>query len=231
MKLPGQIYAALSVFGMVFVAGVVWTLWQGGSHALPGWTGAVRPGALSEAHAFLGDKCESCHAPVKGVTAQKCVTCHAPAPELLMKPATAFHQNIGDCKGCHVEHQGRAVRPTKMDHAVLEAVARRRDGGSGSLQCATCHAVQDPHGGFFGKQCASCHQTESWEIKTFLHPSPKSTDCAQCHKAPPSHYMMHFEMMDRPISGQKGARVEQCYLCHQTDSFNNIKGVGMVKVH
>lgn len=231
MKMPGPIYAALSIFGMVLVVGVVWTLWQGGGHALPGWTGAVRPGALSEAHAFLGDKCESCHAPVKGVTAQKCVTCHAPAQELLMKPATAFHQNIGDCKGCHVEHRGRDVRAIKMDHAVLEAVARRRDGGSGSLQCATCHAVQDPHDGFFGKRCASCHQTESWEIKTFLHPSPKSTDCAQCHKAPPSHYMMHFEMMDRSISGQKAARVEQCSLCHQTDSFNNIKGVGMVKVH
>lgn len=43
--------------------------------------------------------------------------------------------------------------------------------------------------------------------------------------------MMHFEMMDKTITGEKSARVEQCFACHQTDSFNNIKGVGMVKVH
>ena len=53
----------------------------------------------------------------------------------------------------------------------------------------------------------------------------------QCHQAPPSHYMMHFEMMDRTITGQEHARVEQCYLCHQTDAWNNIKGVGWFKHH
>lgn len=231
MRPQGLVYAGLSLLALVLLAVVVGSALQGGSQALPAWARAVRPAPVSQAHAFLEDRCESCHAPSKGIVAERCLTCHAPAPELLMKPATAFHQTIGDCRGCHVEHQGRAVRPVKMDHAVLEAVGRRRIGGPASLQCATCHAMRDPHGGFFGQQCASCHATESWSVKGFLHPSPKSVDCAQCHKAPPSHYMMHFEMMDRTIAGQKEARVEQCYLCHQTDSFNNIRGVGRVKVH
>ncbi|MCB4824912.1 cytochrome c3 family protein [Roseicella aerolata] len=51
-------------------------------------------------------------------------------------------------------------------------------------------------------------------------------DCAQCHQALPSHYMM-LRMMTR----QESARVEQCYLCHQTDSWNSIKGVGRFDMH
>ena len=43
--------------------------------------------------------------------------------------------------------------------------------------------------------------------------------------------MMHFEMMDQTITGQEHARVEQCFLCHQTDAWNNIRGVGWYKHH
>lgn len=43
--------------------------------------------------------------------------------------------------------------------------------------------------------------------------------------------MMRFEMMDKGVTGQKNARVEQCFLCHQTDAFNDIKGVGWFKMH
>ena len=43
--------------------------------------------------------------------------------------------------------------------------------------------------------------------------------------------MMHFSMMDQTIAGEKSARVDQCFKCHQTDSFNDIKGVGWVKMH
>ena len=230
MKLPGGLYVALAALGTVAVFVAAGTLYAGGSGALPLWSATVRPGQLSEAHAFLGDKCESCHAPNQGVVVEKCATCHAPAPELLMKPLTAFHATIGDCRGCHVEHKGRDVRPIRMDHSALENIGRRREGAQARLQCATCHSTQDKHQGFFGQQCATCHATETWEVASFLHPSPKSTQCSQCHKAPPSHYMMHF-MMDRAITGQKEARVEQCQLCHQTDSFNNIKGVGMFDMH
>ena len=38
-------------------------------------------------------------------------------------------------------------------------------------------------------------------------------------------------MMDRSITGQRNATVNQCFACHQTDSFNNIKGVGRVDMH
>ena len=49
------------------------SIYRSGSDAIPGWSAAVRPGPLSKAHAFLGDKCASCHTPNEGVTVDKCV--------------------------------------------------------------------------------------------------------------------------------------------------------------
>jgi hypothetical protein len=109
-----------------------------------------------------------------------------------------------------------------------------------TLECASCHSNKDPHVKLFGRRCADCHGTTEWTIAAFIHPSPRSTVCAQCHQAPPSHSMMHFEMVDKPIvaRGTAGAngccadvQVNQCYRCHQTDAWNSIKGVGWVKVH
>ena len=100
-----------------------------------------------------------------------------------------------------------------------------------TLDCASCHSNKDPHFKLFGQECAQCHGTTKWTIAGFLHPSPRSTDCAQCHQAPPSHYMEHFEMVSQKVAKQPDAQVNQCYMCHQTDSWNNIKGVGWYKHH
>ena len=66
-----------------------------------------------------------------------------------------------------------------------------------SLDCAGCHATRDRHRTLFGRDCQSCHAVDAWTIAAFVHPSPRSENCVQCHQAPPSHYMMHFQMMDR----------------------------------
>jgi hypothetical protein len=108
------------------------------------------------------------------------------------------------------------------------------------LNCAGCHSTKDRHLGLFGKDCAQCHGMTKWTIAEFQHPSPRSTDCAQCHQAPPSHYMMHFDMVSKKIAGQEDAQVaaccgptqvNQCYRCHQTTSWNDIRGVGYYKHH
>lgn len=108
------------------------------------------------------------------------------------------------------------------------------------LDCASCHSNQDKHFKLFGQDCAQCHATAQWAIAEFQHPSPRSTDCAQCHQAPPSHYMMHFEMVDKTVAGKANApgnpccadvQVNQCYRCHQTNAWNDIKGVGWYKHH
>ena len=99
------------------------------------------------------------------------------------------------------------------------------------LSCVTCHKTKDRHQGLFGTDCAQCHGTMAWTIPEFRHPSVASQSCAQCHQAPPSHYMEHFHMVSMKVAGQEHADVRQCFVCHQTTSWNDIKGVGWYKHH
>jgi len=99
------------------------------------------------------------------------------------------------------------------------------------LNCATCHSMEDRHNQLFGQDCAQCHTTAKWTVPEFRHPSPTSMDCNQCHQAPPSHYMMHFKMVSQKIACKPNSQVKQCYQCHQTTSWNDIKGVGWYKHH
>jgi hypothetical protein len=231
---------------------------------------------LSAAHAFLGAQCEACHSPNAGIAAGACIGCHSTDAKVLAMQSTAFHTEIQECRGCHTEHRGQAIRPIDMDHAVLARIGWRKKieapsqtavtampelrhafaGLTGehpandtqALDCFACHSNRNPHrdgrssgccgpasapsvGSLFGRECAECHLTTSWKIAGYQHPSPRSQDCAQCHQPPPSHNMMHFEMVSQTVAGQMHARVEQCYLCHQTDAWNDIKEVGWYKHH
>lgn len=231
----------------------------------------VSPGPLSPGHAYLADRCGSCHVTNVGVTDGKCTACHANDERLLGRQPTAFHASIRECRICHIEHQ-RTNITVAMDHVELARIgarilarAARTDAASAAtleslktwlrirlpgqlseisvrdaLNCAGCHSTKDRHVGFFGRDCAQCHATTSWRIAEFQHPSPGSFDCAQCHQAPPSHYMMHFDMISKKIAGQEdtrvavccgSAQVNQCYRCHQTTSWNDIRGVGYYKHH
>ncbi len=224
---------------------------------------AVRPGELSQAHAFLAKNCAACHTPVKGVEAKNCIVCHANNERLLQRQPTAFHANVQSCSACHIEHQGRVARITNMDHAALTRIGLRQVENQSSesraqatqikswlqqtngaalsnpklikeeavLNCATCHATKDRHSGLFGTDCAQCHSTTAWTISEFRHPSAASQSCAQCHQAPPSHYMEHFHMVSMKVAGQEHADVTQCFLCHQTTVWNDIKNVGYYKHH
>lgn len=230
---------------------VVGTVYRQGSTVVPQWSNLVRPGDLSAKHTFLSDKCETCHTPLRGVEASACIACHATDAVTLARQSTAFHATIQSCAACHVEHQ-KAVRPTRMDHDALIAIGRsnrpersdrptdtqwlsrllnKSPTDTESLDCFSCHSNRSPHRDLFGRECAACHLTATWKIAGFKHPSSSSTECAQCHQAPPSHYMHHFHMISMMVAGQHHARVEQCYLCHQTDAWNDIRGVGWYKHH
>lgn len=219
----------------------------------------ISPGQLSAAHAFLEQKCSACHTSIHGVEAAKCIGCHANNKPLLQRQPTAFHANIGRCAGCHVEHQGESIRPVAMDHLLLAQIGRNdlnasapesesratadrirdwlRDQPGGlsrldaTLNCTTCHATKDRHTGLLGVECGQCHGTEQWTIAGYRHPSARSRDCAQCHQAPPSHYMEHFRMVSQRVVEEPKALVNQCYLCHQTTAWNDLKKVGWYKHH
>lgn len=201
-----------------------------------GWLGAsstqrsavlslVSPGPLSAAHAPLARDCTGCHSPGEGVVRANCVSCHASSPALLDRQPTRFHTTVATCASCHVEHRGVATRPISMDHEVLLT----RPGTQ--LDCASCHATVDPHRENFGRACQACHVTDSWEVPPFQHPSSRSTRCADCHNAPPSHLMEHFSMVSQRVARRPDASVTQCAACHHTTSWNEIVGVGWYKHH
>ena len=126
-----------------------------------------------------------------------------------------------------VEHwiaSGSAAATLPPGHVALTESERL-------LNCAVCHSNDDRHFDLFGKDCAACHGTDKWTIPTFQHPSPMSRDCAHCHQAPPSHYMMHFKMISAKVAGKPHAEVSQCYECHQTTSWPDILGKGWYKHH
>lgn len=218
------------------------------------WQSQVVPGELSAAHSSLATDCATCHTPVAGVDEAKCISCHANNAALLGRQPTAFHANISNCASCHLEHQGPNANLRVMDHEALARIGvnmisdgAERPGSSvasllpngqplvseleAKLDCASCHSSKDKHFGLFGQNCATCHATSQWTIPAFQHPSPRSTDCSQCHQAPPSHYMEHFEMVSRRIARRPDAKVDQCYACHQTTSWNDIRGTGFYKHH
>lgn len=125
-------------------------------------------------------------------------------------------------------------------HVLLAWIGMRSDASSANpnlsamestLECSTCHTSKDRHQGQFGADCAQCHAVTQWTLPEFRHPPPSSRDCAQCHQAPPSHFMEHFRMVSMKVAGQENAEVRQCYLCHQTTSWNDIRGVGLYDHH
>jgi len=174
-----------------------------------------------------------------------CVECHAEHRGVNRRPTAMEHNaltKIGLRQLADADKGGRAPGSglrEQLLHWIKEQ--ERAEHGSASalsftpeetvLRCETCHANEDRHFTLFGKDCAACHGTAKWTIAEFRHPSPRSLDCAQCHQAPPSHYMEHFRMISMRIAGKPHAQVNQCYLCHQTTAWNDIKGVGWYKHH
>lgn len=249
MKPLNALYLLLIVAGLLASGTAIAMLYRTGSASIPGWQQAFQPGSLSEKHSFLNGKCETCHTSTRGAEAAACIKCHASAVADLGKQPTAFHATVQDCRGCHAEHEA-TDRPTRMDHAALVKIGSHLAIGAAghpgvtrqmvkdmadflgvpislgaersSLNCASCHGNQDPHQGLLGPDCAGCHDTEMWRISSFLHPSPTSKICAQCHQAPSSHYSEHFAMNPMRM-GHGNTQINQCYQCHKTNSFKDRK--------
>lgn len=211
------------------------------SRARDAWAWGKRqalPGPLSPAHERLADDCAVCHTPIRGVEAQACIACHALNGALVARQTTAFHASIADCAGCHLEHAGPNGLRRRMDHDLFAEIATRLASTPSSgapdgrlLDCSRCHGLQDRHAGLFGDDCASCHGTDLWKVAGYRHPTPRSRDCAQCHQAPPSHYMEHFRMLSAKVARQEHASVNECYQCHLTTAWTDIRGVGFYKHH
>lgn len=195
-------------------------------------------------------QCIVCHANNTALLQRQATAFHAS-----VGACTACHREHEGAAGAvpRMDHAALAdigLRQLKASAADSEALVRNQalltwmnnnpEGASANqhltaaeaaLDCSGCHATKDRHRGLLGKDCAQCHAVTQWTLPDFRHPPPDSLDCAQCHQAPPSHYMEHFRMISMRIAGQEQAEVRQCYLCHQTTAWNDIRGVGFYKHH
>lgn len=147
----------------------------------------VTPGPLSNAHARLESRCESCHTSFsKGAQNTKCADCHKGIRSDIAQ-GSHFHGKFaparnGTCKSCHSEHKGRGfnmiqLNRTTFNHALSEyplTGAHNRVTCTGChgptheyrgtpRDCASCHARKDPHKGQLGRGCQSCHTTAAWK--------------------------------------------------------------------
>jgi len=170
-----------------------------------------------------------------------CAVCHIEHQGIEQRPARMDHALFVRLSRRQLD---RAAARDPSARAAAERLAAFVQGGSSTsaphaaitlreaaMDCNACHGNEDRHRQLFGTDCAQCHGTTAWTIPEFRHPPPTSTDCAQCHQAPPSHSMMHFQMVSMQVAGIEHAEVSQCFLCHQTNAWNDIKGVGWYKHH
>lgn len=201
-------------------------------------------------------KCIACHADNTSLLQRQptafhaditnCRECHFEHQGVNQRPTNMVHaalariglQQLADAEEASREPEG-GIRAELLHWIEEQRKAEHASAGVPSLtpeevvlRCVTCHANEDRHFRLFGEDCALCHGTAQWTIAEFRHPSPRSLDCAQCHQAPPSHYMEHFRMVSQRVVGKPHAPVNQCHLCHQTTAWNDInKGVGWYKHH
>ncbi len=173
-----------------------------------------------------------------------CVECHREHRGMDRRPTDMDHRALAEIGFRQLKadrapgNENQRVRKDLLDWIDKHQPAGHGSDGHSSLtpqesvlNCANCHSNKDRHAKLFGQDCAQCHTTAKWTIPEFRHPSPKSMDCVQCHQAPPSHYMMHFKMVSAKVAGKPKAQVSQCYQCHQTTAWNDIKGAGFYKHH
>ncbi|MDP3857309.1 MAG: cytochrome c3 family protein [Stagnimonas sp.] len=195
----------------------------------------------ANAERLLGRQPTAFHASV-----QECSSCHIEHQGTGVRPVTMDHLALAQvgmrtmARAAH-GHFSPDIGPDAESAATLQSLEtwlrvktpKQLDASSAreALNCAGCHDSKDPHFKRMGSDCGQCHAFVSWQVPGYQHPAPSSTDCVQCHQPPPSHLMGHFEMVSKKFAGKERARVDQCFECHNTTSWNDIVGVGFYKHH
>jgi hypothetical protein len=159
----------------------------------------ISPGKLSSAHASVDGvrNCTECHAlRQRGSSNARCLSCHAPI-ETRIATQAGYHATVREqnCGGCHKEHLGTAVQPTRFDTTTFRHTETGFElkGGHVRAGCRECHAPEritaaDIHAvksgpGYLrrtflgvGTTCLNCHRTESPHGIQF-----SARSCADCH--------------------------------------------------
>jgi predicted CXXCH cytochrome family protein len=154
----------------------------------------ITPGPLSQPHARLESKCDSCHTSFqKTEQNSRCAACHKGVGSDIAT-GTRFHGKFaparsGQCKSCHSEHKGRAHALIKLDRASFnhsltdypltgghaKATCAGCHGADSnyrgvSRDCVNCHLKKEPHKGQLGRSCQNCHTVAGWKpVRGYNH--------------------------------------------------------------
>ena len=194
-------------------------------HSTNDWVLQRQPTAF---HANV-EHCQDCHMEHNGRNGFNTRMDHDRIAEIGLE---MMEDNSGEDEEVRIQFTRLRRWISEFNQLGLESVAKDSlSSKERTLNCFVCHENDDRHLGQFGNSCSSCHVTNDWSIPEYRHPPANSLDCSQCHQAPPSHYMKHFNMISATVAGKPHARVDQCYACHQNTSWNDIKRVGRYKHH
>lgn len=194
------------------------------------------------------DKCTACHATSVRLLGRQptafhasideCTTCHLEHQGTSVRPLRMDHVELARVGMRTLERASGKEADSAATLISLKTWLRVPSPGQlnessarASLNCAACHDTRDPHFKKFGGDCAQCHALETWAVSGYQHPSPMNRECVQCHQSPPSHSMGHFTMISQKFAHKEHARLDQCFECHNTTSWNDIVDVGFYKHH
>lgn len=163
-----------------------------------------------------GVNCRACHRPKEKYrqARRECVACH--------RKQDAHQGKLGKkCENCHVargwresgfDHDRKTDFPLRGRHDKVACVLCHPGNRfrKTPTRCADCHAVNDVHGGRYGRKCQTCHVEQGWKRIRFRH--DRDTDyplrgrharvaCDACHTG--------------KLYGQK--LETRCVACHRSD--------------
>lgn len=173
----------------------------------------IMPGDLVRSHAEFESDCSRCHKAFRLAHQDAlCLDCHDEVRDDL-RGGVGFHGlapvvSGSPCRTCHPDHKGRnadvaGLNREVFDHELTDhplvgahtdarcdqchqAGVKLRDAPK---DCATCHRVDDPHGGRLGEKCDGCHSQSAWRPARFDHDRTAfplvgehaGAECGLCH--------------------------------------------------
>ncbi len=197
----------------------------------------LSPGDLTQAHAEIETKCESCHTHFdKSNQTPLCLDCHEQIDEDL-NLKNGFHGNLeetktNDCKGCHTDHRGRdfninGLDKDNFDHSKTNFVLEFHHNNA---SCETCHdnnataderlklgllELPSAEGYRFSEfECASCHID--------YHEESLGKECDSCHTAE-SWQVTQFDHQQTDFVLDGKHQDVECSSCHLDNQFEQAK--------
>ncbi|MFA5939617.1 MAG: cytochrome c3 family protein [Sinimarinibacterium sp.] len=185
--------------------------------------------------AHLKTPCGGCHAQGKPLRDAQgtCIECH--------RDDDVHKTQMGQkCQDCHGE---QSWRKSEFDHDKTDFPLKdkHRDVACASCHpdrkyektpkaCASCHGLQDRHGGLFGDRCADCHDTRGWAEARFDHGKTdfplqgrhRSAECHACHSERTRGQQLPTQCYDchRGSDIHQGRFGRQCAQCHSSDGWS-----------